>query len=39
MADKVPVNTLEFSHDQKLENIQEKIDELNKMKYVSQNAR
>ena len=33
------VNTLEFSHEQKLENIQKKIDELNKTKYVLQNAK
>ena len=33
------VNTLEFSHEQKLENIQKKIDELNKMKYILQNAK
>ena len=33
------VNTVEFSHEQKLENIQKKIDELNKMKYVLQNAK
>ena len=39
MSDKVRVNTLEFSHEQKLENIQKKIDELNKMKYVLQNAK
>ena len=38
MSDKVPANTLEFSHEQKLDNIQKKIDELNKMKYVSQNT-
>ena len=38
MSDKVPANTLEISHEQKLENIQTKIDELNKMKYVLQNA-
>ena len=31
MSDKVRVNTLQFSHEQKLENIQKKIDELNKM--------
>ena len=36
---KVPANTLEFSHEQKLENIQKKIDELNKMKYVLQNTK
>ena len=36
MSDKVPANTLEFSHEEKLENIQKKIDELNKMKYVLQ---
>ena len=35
----IPANTLEFSHEQKLENIQKKIDELNKMKYVLQNAK
>ena len=29
ISDKVPSNTLEFSHKQKLENIQKKIDELN----------
>ena len=39
MSDKVPANTLEFSHEQKLENIQKKIDELNKMKYVLQNTK
>ena len=39
MSDKVPANTLELSHEQKLENIQKKIDELNKMKYVLQNAK
>ena len=39
ISDKVPANTLEFSHEQKLENIQKKIDELNKMKYVLQNAK
>ena len=39
MSDKVPANTLEFSHEQKLENIQKKIDELNKMKHVLQNAK
>ena len=39
MSDKVPANTLEFSREQKLENIQKKIDELNKMKYVLQNAK
>ena len=39
MSDKVPSNTLECSHEQKLENIQKKIDELNKMKYILQNAK
>ena len=39
MSDKVPANTQEFSHEQKLENIQKKIDELNKMKYVLQNTK
>ena len=39
MSDKVSSNTLECSHEQKLENIQKKIDELNKMKYVLQNAK
>ena len=39
ISDKVRANTLEFSHEQKLENIQKKIDELNKMKYVLQNAK
>ena len=39
MSDKVPANTLEFSHEQKLENIQKKIDKLNKMKYVLQNTK
>ena len=39
MSDKVPANTLEFSHKQKLENIQKKIDELNKMKHILQNAK
>ena len=36
---KVPANTLEFSHEQKLENILKKIGELNKMKYVLQNTK
>ena len=39
MSDKVPSNTPECSHEQKLENIQKKVDELNKMKYALQNVK
>ena len=39
MSDKAPANILEFSHEQKIENIQKKIDEFDKIKYVLQNTK
>ena len=39
ISDKVPANILKFSHEQKINNIQKKIDNLNKMKYVLQNIK